>query len=325
MRKTRNISLLLLLTFSLADRAVYAQDDRKPASQGRERLSAGVNSSNSQPGMPPTAEEVLEALRKRRPQNPVIEPASALNRVGQPKAREPLYPEGASVVDQTGRLVKAGRWWTFLANQPEGIIKRPPPPPIKLLPNAVLEGMVSASANTSNPPQFKLSGEMTVFAGENYLLPRVSTRAMPTHHRQPAVAPAIDVDASTDDVLDVLSAAEDVLDAMPLRADGPTGGALPGVGGAMLLDGSPLVGRPGRPIKSGDWWTFVFESVNADYREPPLKLLPNKNLELMISATRDSPSGIVLIVSGEVTTFQGTNYLLVRAATRRIDTGNLKK
>ena len=155
-------------------------------------------------------------------------------------------------------------------------------------------------------------------------------RAFPPGRRAPKntpspVAPDVAIDASTDDILSAFAAVEARPNTMPLRAELADSEAAPGGSAVMLPDGTPLISRPGRLIRDGDWWTFVFESNSADYAEPPLRLLPNKNLDLMIHVSRGSPSGIVLIVSGEVTAFRQRNYLLVRAATRRIDTGNLKK
>ncbi len=93
----------------------------------------------------------------------------------------------------------------------------------------------------------------------------------------------------------------------------------------LLLDGSPLVARPGRIVRQGSWWTFVFESDHPDNPEPPMILLPNQGLELMVRLAGSGRAGTVFLVSGEVTAFEGANYLLPRSVARRIDTGNLRK
>ena len=111
----------------------------------------------------------------------------------------------------------------------------------------------------------------------------------------------------------------------------------------------------GTATDGGPWWTFVFESDHPDHPELPMKLLPNKNVELMVQtfSAGDTPdegddglaaggtltagrmlaSGELLaaggtqvfVVSGEVTAFRGENYLLPRVAMRMTDTGNLRK
>lgn len=299
----------LLVGSLLLGSAVVAQQSQQPFA------------SDSPSALPPTAEEVLQALRNQRPQNRVIEPASALERVGKPVTQEPLYPEGASVVDSTGRVVRGERFWILLPDTPDesGTL----PAPIKLLPNAVLEGIVAASKNATNSPSFKISGEMTVHDNQNYLLARVSTRATAPRQTKPSrVTPSVATDASTDDIFSAFGAVEAGPSTMPLRAARET---LAGGSVVVLPDGTPLIRRPGRIIRDGDWWTFVFESSSAESFEQPLRLLPNKNLELMVSASQGSTSGVVLIVSGEVTAFKQRNYLLVRAATRRINAGNLRK
>ena len=80
-----------------------------------------------------------------------------------------------------------------------------------------------------------------------------------------------------------------------------------------------------------------------------MKLLPNKNVELMVqtlaagNTLEEGNDGLesggtlaagvmptvggaqVFVVSGEVTAFNGENYLLPRVAMRMTDTGNLRK
>ena len=107
-----------------------------------------------------------------------------------------------------------------------------------------------------------------------------------------------------------------------------TGGfeaGMPGGGQPAFSDGSPLIGRPGRLVLDGNWWTFVFESDDENHPELPMKLLPNQNVELMVEASALGANGLVFMVSGEVTAFGGENYLLPRAVMRQVDMGNLRK
>jgi len=92
--------------------------------------------------------------------------------------------------------------------------------------------------------------------------------------------------------------------------------------GSLLSEGSPLMNRVGRLVRHGSWWTFVSDSNGSEQYEPTLRLLPNHGVELMVG---ESQHGGVFTVSGEVTSFAGENYLLTRVATRRVDTGNLRK
>ncbi len=287
-----------------------------------------------------TAEDVLRALQKRRPPNEVIEPASVIAR-GRVPVRQPLWPEGAAMVSRSGRLVKEGNWWTFVPDDgDEG--------PLKLLPDATLEGMARSTVGATSPVRFVVSGEFTVFKGENYLLPRFATRsrapggdsvppgapegqpagggAVPAVPDKPAEAVA--TDAPVDDVLERLRRLQPAQTVVAVGDDDP-GGDPPGhtanAGHPTTPGGAPLVDRPGRLMAAGDWWSFAFESDHPDYPEPPMKLCPNRNLELMVEASACGTTGLVFIVSGEVTAFKGESYLLPRAARRRIDSGNLRK
>ncbi len=282
---------------------------------------------------PATAEDVLRALQRRRPVNEVIEPASVLARGGRPAAPT-LLPEGFALVSRTGRLRGDGEWWTFVLESEDG------EPPIRLLPNAKLEQMVTMVVSTKAPILFVLSGELTVFEGRNYVLPRQAMRVSETltSTRPPRtdesggattgdepvtrVAP----DAPAEDVFDLLRKQQpDEIAISPDR--GSPDSRVPSLGRSvetLLLDGAPLVNRAGRLIRQGEWWTLVFESDHPDHPETPLRLLPSQGVETMVQMSRRRATGPVFLVSGEVTSFYGDNYLLLRAVRRRVDTGNLR-
>ncbi|GIK16929.1 MAG: hypothetical protein BroJett003_18930 [Planctomycetota bacterium] len=91
----------------------------------------------------------------------------------------------------------------------------------------------------------------------------------------------------------------------------------------LLVEGTPIIDRSGRLVEAGGRWTFVFDGSSDD---PPIELLPNLMLERMIYQAASDRDGTVFIVQhGEVTEFQGRNYLLVRTATARIPDRNLTK
>ena len=299
----------------------------------------------------PTAEELLKAFQRQRPTNKVIPPASASDRGG-PSYSLPfkggrqgggaLLPEGRALVSRSGRLVHEGRWWTFVFDPAEG------EPPTTLLPNASLEVMVRTASGSASPVKFVVSGEITVFEGADYLLVRMVRRSVvadePSAPQEETVpgentsgeeeAPAseearqaVSSDLPAEDVLAKLKAQRPKQEMIPVdqsvsddRADRGTTGAR-----AMIPDGSPLMSRPGRLVRDGEWWSFAFESDRPDHPEPPMKLLPSNSVELMLQAARRGANGLVFLVSGEVTAFQGDNFLLPRVAVQRIATDNLRK
>ncbi len=309
-----------------------------PIDQGQrsDRLEDGIGGAGTSSGVdeepaPSTAEDVLRALQKRRPLNVVIPPGSVREGGGQ-SLRTALYPEGWAFVSRSGRPLYRDNRWFFLLDGADD------ESPVGLLPNAIVEGMVRSSAGAPSTLHFVVSGELTVFQGENYLLPRLAMRASaptvppaaphgPRGPATPAPAGSADAEASAEEVLAMLHGQ---LPSQQVVSVGDTSSGRHDSKGAaiartLLPDGAPLVDRPGRLVDEGQWWTFVFESDNPDYPELPMKLLRNQNVELMVEASRRGELGLVFVVSGEVTVFNGENYLLPRTVMRRIDSGNLTK
>ncbi len=272
-----------------------------------------------------TAEDLLRELQHRRPINTVILPFSAQNR-DDLSAEGKLWPEGWAVTDRSGRLERHGSWWFFRFEADEGTA------PIKVLPNATLEVMTRILAGSPNAQTFAVSGELTVYGDENYLLARTVRRpseAPPSDRPvdpEPAGQPDIPAEASAEEVLAVLQAQQPVGALLPVEGLLLDNLAAPETfsGRTFWPDGSPIVSRLGRVIPKGSWWAFTFESDPPDSPEPPMRLLPNKNTELMVQASRHESVGLVFVVSGEVTAFYGENFLLPRMTMRRTDLGNLR-
>lgn len=273
----------------------------------------------------PTAEALLRALRRGRPVSDVIPPVGA-----KPDAKDGdrhlLLPEGASVVDRAGRLGKTGDWWTFIPDPPTG------EPPIKLLPNLNLELMVRTAGEGEASIPFSVSGEVTVFRDENYLLVRLAKRSIvvePEPEPAPVETPSPEGQPaegdSAEDVLTKLHKKKPSQKAIFDIAGRRQGRGQPTLAARALPDSTPLVRRPGRLIHDGKWWKFAFESDHPDYPEPPMRLLPNQSLEQMLAASDRGRHALVFVVSGEVTLFEGQNCLLPRVALRRIASGNTSK
>lgn len=292
----------------------------------------GTSPSVATPGTPDpqaspehaTADDLLRELQRRRPANEVIPPASSAG--GEfPRAEPKLWPDGWTVVDVAGRLARGGAWWTFVGDSAR--FSRP----VKLLPNASLEVMVRTATHAPSEVPFIVAGEMTVYHGENYLLVRAVRRsraAMEAAKEPDAPSPdePASPDAPVDDVLAVLKArklANPLLDLTEGGSHDLSPGPFARAPG-LLPDGSLIASRAGRAVRQDDWWVFVFESDHPDHRDTPIKLLPNLVTETMVTATEQEGVGVVFVVSGEVTQFEGENFLLPRFATRRVEMGNLR-
>lgn len=97
------------------------------------------------------------------------------------------------------------------------------------------------------------------------------------------------------------------------------------VSATLLREGEYLNNLAGRLSRDGSWWTFVFESDSPDALRPPMRLLPNQQVERLVRETEASRESLTFVVSGEVTLFESENYLLLRKALRRRTMGNLVK
>lgn len=130
--------------------------------------------SEPQPAGKVSAEDLLKAFQKERPTQVPIEPSEvhsdeALETPAGSGQGEDLLPDGFFLVDRAGRVSKEGQWYVFSF---EGYNESHPEPPLKLLPNQLLERMLIESEDATNSVVFVASGEVTVFRGENYLLLR---------------------------------------------------------------------------------------------------------------------------------------------------------
>lgn len=159
-----------------ADRATSAPAREKDA-RGRSSKSA---SREPEPRREPSPSEILRELTKQgKSERPVIAP-TAPGRIEQrtvsdealpenairPPTRK-LLPDGYRIVDRPGRLVREGDYWVFsFEDRGQGA----PEPPIRLLPNRLLEDMERFSAGGTKPTVFVISGEATEYHNVNYLL-----------------------------------------------------------------------------------------------------------------------------------------------------------
>lgn len=151
--------------------------------------------SPSQPAAEETggaAEATMQDLKHRRDSNPLIEPivkpatanelavmGTDVGVLGQgPGAKPlPLRREGEFLIERRGRLVRAPRTdqmiFQFDADQPGS-----PENPMVLLPCRLLENMEELISDRGDRIVFKLTGQVFVYRGSNYVLPTLFTLAI---------------------------------------------------------------------------------------------------------------------------------------------------
>jgi hypothetical protein len=91
-----------------------------------------------------------------------------------------VLAEGAAVVQRVGRFVQTEGGWTLVSDTQRAAGAEPP---IHVLPNRVLEIALADSQRSDG--LFTVSGETTLYFGENYLLPRVAVRRVDSGNLRP--------------------------------------------------------------------------------------------------------------------------------------------
>lgn len=329
------MATVMIVRFLAAAIVVWSDEITKPPESARERPPAQSNlATNEDPRDLPIAERMLRALKRSRPPVDVIAPASALT-AGHDAHPGQLFPEGATTAGRTGQLrFETDRWsyfdWT----------DKPDEQPVRLLPNAILEQMVMAAESAPDAQIFEISGEFTVFEGENYLHVTLARRVRPptissaarnapgevVEDRAKIRTSSPSVPRSVEDVRTLLERQRPEREILGTeqqpKAQASTGARK--YAWAPLPEGAVIVSRAGRIVRSGDWWTFMFDSDHEEHAEAPLKVLPSFGLEQMLKAESESV-GTVFVVSGDVTAYGSENFLLPRVTLRRPDTGNFRK
>lgn len=85
---------------------------------------------------------------------------------------------------------------------------------------------------------------------------------------------------------------------------------------ALKREGDVIASRVGRvqPGSTAGQMEFAFESDGRTLQDPPMGLLPNKELARMEQAVKKSGLNLRFRVTGIVTVYHGKNYLLVEKA-----------
>lgn len=138
-------------------------------------------SSDSPPPPPaePRPEDIIKQLLESRPRRaialpdqpaaPQVEHKPLIPGAQADTGAELLWPEETIISDRPGRVVPTDQWWTF-AFEDRG--QQPTRKPIRLLPNRMLENAIALTGDTSRGVVLIVSGEVTEYRGNNYLLLR---------------------------------------------------------------------------------------------------------------------------------------------------------
>jgi hypothetical protein len=92
-------------------------------------------------------------------------------------------------------------------------------------------------------------------------------------------------------------------------------------GERLLLEGTVLVERPGKYVAAEGRALFVFQADDSSRTAERMEILRNQYLEIMEEESRAGVSEFV--VTAEITSYRGENFLLLRKVLRRVPNRNL--
>ncbi|TVQ54894.1 MAG: hypothetical protein EA377_04575 [Phycisphaerales bacterium] len=252
--------------------------------------------------------------RSVAPPEPTLPPAGAHGDQSEVHApQRMLLREGSVATQVRGRVTQSemtGRWH-FEIDAPDSEL---PVYSLILLPNIYLGEMQQVLTGAGGQEIiFEITGEITVYDQENYLLvhapPRVISHATPrAQDRDREARPRSDREGQR--------SAEELMREMRERA-GETARRPEIEAGTMAHDerlvpeGTLVLYRRVRLARgAGGAWRVVFEADASGQSDPPMTLLPCLLLERLEARARRTGGREPLLISGRVTSYNGRNYLL---------------
>ena len=240
---------------------------------------------------------------------------------GIPAAHATLLPEGSFLADRRGILVPVGdRDWGFVFDvDAKGEAERP----MLLQPSLRLAEMVRLRASRDRTATFVVSGRVMIYRGVNVLMPEAS-RLLPTD----VVSARAEVEAEKTVVANRVLAPENgepSIDDLLARIDAARGTQDSGIEGSELDDaarqargdlvaeGASVVSMRGRVTQNPSGRLVFVREGDAGPLNPragELVLLRCRNLEALEQLWQRHGDRFVVTVSGPVTVFEGSNYLL---------------
>ncbi|NNM86085.1 MAG: hypothetical protein HKL96_10070 [Phycisphaerales bacterium] len=240
----------------------------------------------------------------------------------QPHIKKPVAPkapsQGTLVADAQGHLdVQKGsvtNLFVFDKAQPGW------PKSMRILPSESLELLQYAAPRY---PHVAISGRVMVFQHRRYLfaLPDIRVVGAPARHGNTGSAPVPTTAPKNPEVLlrSLLSHHISAPVELPANLHGSAmeGALLPNNIGKkqfpLLREGTYIWNQNGRltfdPVTHE--WTFVFTAPNLQRHAPSIMLLPCHFLQMMITDQKTKGTNINFRISGQVTYYQGRNYLLL--------------
>lgn len=256
-----------------------------------------------------------------RPPEPTPAPSRSITELDSLRpGRSVLLREGSVLRQAQGSVVyeEADASWRFII---ESKSDQTPDYQLRLLPNAALAELKQVlEATADRRIAFELTGRVFVFHDENYLLLTAPARVVetpegPADEAAPATVDQASDDGEDDDRPTTTRSARDVMRELE-RASGPVQrtNVMPGRTATMAdnlaREGTIILARRGKVSREASGaWQFVFDADASGRADPPLILLPCLLLERIEDLAQRRGIATPMLISGEVTAFEGRNYL----------------
>ncbi len=238
-----------------------------------------------------------------------------------PQVQAALLAEGSFLSDRRGILVPVGeRDWGFVFDaDAQGRADRP----MLLQPCLRLAEMVRLRASRNRTATFVISGRVMIYQGVNALMPE-EARLLPTEGMAEQDGEEADRMVAANRVLDP-NGGDPSVDELLARIESARGDGERGLAGSELDDaaaqargdlmpeGASIVSRRGRVIRGNSGMLVFVQDGDDGVLKPSageLVLMRCRNLEAIEQLWQRGGDSFSLIISGPVTVFEGTNYLL---------------
>ncbi len=255
--------------------------------------------------------------------------------VGLLAAAEPasLVPDGATLTHVEGVMIRPepGDPWNFRlagdAAPSDGRVQD-----FVLMPSRVLEDMERAQADQNAPVTFFVTGEVTLFDGRNWLMPKHSeARTHHAHRTVPSAEPVSPDEAEDSDmrrgtsdgdsIEDIVADLQSSIKTLPRTLDAGDGDA---TATSESPDGTLILSRRGRLLRGRyGAWVFVFDADAWGQGDAPAVLLPSPMLSQLVQQGQLKDYRTPIHLSGSLSTYRGRRFLLPTAVTPLRERPNL--
>jgi hypothetical protein len=223
-----------------------------------------------------------------------------------------LIREGSRIVDAEATLIFSGD------RSPAKVRIGPEGSELVVFPNARLSEMEGEATKKRNT-LFRVSGEVFTYEKGNFLLIRdVTAVGSFSKRNSPTVIPSSpdmddDSNASKDDSVEsIISALKEATGSLSRSIRNAS--TNPIKRSSTRSEGVRITNRRGHLMRNNDGaWVFVFVADVTSLSDPPCTVLPSTASAKLFRYTRKSGFTIPLLVSGEVLTYHGHDFLLLRS------------